>query len=147
VAVEVHLAVAAGADDQRLAVLPDRLQGDLAVHLDDRFDGPVPRERVDIVLLVAPLVEMEVDTLSVRPPLDVPARVARYFSLAPLLAFPGLRVDDVEFVAPTDIVIDGDFVAIGRGCRVCERRQTRQLFEYVGAFLFGHPPKLTTRTV
>jgi hypothetical protein len=131
VAVEVHLPVAVRPQQQRLAVLADVVQRHLLVHLDDRRRLAVPADPVDVVLLVAGLVEVEEHAVAVGGPLDAPPGVPGHLAVAPGLVLAALDVEDVQLVATGHVVVERDLRAVGRHRRVCQRRQARQFFEYV----------------
>lgn len=59
VAIEVHLTIAGRPEQEGFAVGTDVADGYLTIHLDDRLDGSLAVDRVDVVLLVPALVAVE----------------------------------------------------------------------------------------
>ena len=80
VAIEVHLTVAGRPQEERVAVVAHVGEGYLAIHFDDGFGfarrGAIHVDSVDVVLLVAVLVEAEEHPVAVGAPLD-PHRALR----------------------------------------------------------------------
>jgi len=123
VAIEVHLPVATGAEQERLAVLAHAVETELAVHLDDRLALAVKRHRPHVVLFVAVLVPMVKEPVARRIPLEPGADRARDLAVAQLLSVPVARIEEVELVSAGHVVVEGYRLAVGdtRGLAIVGR--------------------------
>jgi hypothetical protein len=121
--IEVHLSVTTGPENEGLAVLADIVDYDLTVHLDDSLAVALTRNPVNVVLLVAGVVQVEEHVVSVGSPVDGPPSVSGDLTLAPLSHVFALDVEHVQLVAAGDVVIECDLAAVWRYRRMCQRRQ------------------------